>query len=92
MTRYLGSPLKAENETQIVKSFQEKTPPEQTTRYKVWKIITSSKTGMTAKEIETKLGKTVATRTFLRLLEELAATKQVKRYKCRCGCSYIYYP
>jgi len=92
MTRYIGKPLEAENEKQIIKSFQEKPSPEKTTRYKIWKTIKTFKDGQTAKEIETKIGKTVASRTFLRLLEELTIAKQVTRKKCRCGCAFIYYP
>lgn len=94
MTRYIGKPITVETIEDIIQTSEEKRTPANTTRYKIWKVIKTNKnkSGQTAKEIETKLGKTVATRTLLRLLEELVTAKQVNRYKCRCGCAYIYYP
>jgi len=92
MTRPLGKPLNVETVDSIINSTEKKTLPEENTRYKIWKVIKTSKNGITAKEIEQKLNNPVSHRTLTRLLEELSNGKKVTRLKCRCDCSFLYYP
>lgn len=92
MTRYMGKQLQAESVKNIKEVSEKKHPEENTARYKIWKCVKSYKNGLTINEIEEKTGRSYSRRRYESILAELTNTKQITRYKCRCGCSYIYYP
>jgi len=89
MTRYNGTLLKAEK---VSNRYETKLQPQDTIRYKTYKYVKSSKKPLTLNEIHKAVSPDSVRRVFERILCDLANAGYINRYKCQCGCSYIYKP
>jgi len=90
MTRYSGKLLKADS----IEDLKEihKLEPKDTLRYKAYRYVKDHKRPTTLNEIHRAISPNSTRRVFERILYDLSNADYISRYKCQCGCSYIYTP
>jgi hypothetical protein len=90
MTRYSGKLLSVSKiNLEEIKVLMQ---PKDTLRYRVYKYVKQSKKPLTLNEIHKAISPDSVRRVFERILSDLSNAKYITRYKCQCGCSYIYHP
>ena len=82
--------LTAESEDDYISLPDKKYVPENSIKYKIYKLIEKNKTDMTLNEVKNSLNISTTRRVYEIALTDLTGTKLIKRVKCRCGCAYIY--
>lgn len=82
--------MKADSESTLLNDAGKKFVPENTIKYRSYKIVKTSKNEMTLNEIMRLDNKPSSRRVYEKALTDLCNSDLITRTKCRCNCSYIY--
>lgn len=84
--------LKAETEDSVMMKKEVKTgmAPENSMKYKIYKIINQSKHPLLLNEIIEMIDINTPRRSYEKVAQDLSVSKLISRTKCTCGTAYIY--